>query len=44
MRFIVHFPEQTIEIDDIDHRCYDKRSAEFIATSMIEADSVEVWL
>lgn len=44
MKFVVHFPEQTIEVDDMDGHCTDKESAEFFASSKVEADSVEVWL
>jgi hypothetical protein len=44
MKFVVHFPEQTIEVDDHNDHCMDKRSAEFFATSTVVADSVEVWL
>jgi hypothetical protein len=43
MRFIVHFPEQTIIIDSETYHghCNDKETAEFYASSRVVADSVE---
>jgi hypothetical protein len=44
MRFIVHFTEQTIEVDDHDGHCLDKESAEFFASPRVIADKIEVEL
>src|SRR5271157_5300623 len=46
MIYKIHFPEQTIEIndEDYDHRVENREIAEFYASGKVIADSVEVFL